>query len=134
MPITFPKRPGIVAYLTAGDPDLATTREIALAAIDNGADVIELGVPFSDPLADGPVIQRASERAVAKGTRLADVLALAAEIRAERPTAGLVIFSYLNPILRYGMGKFADAAAAAGVDGVLVTDLIIEEAGEYLSE
>jgi tryptophan synthase alpha chain len=79
MAIEFKKRPGIVAYLTAGDPDLATTRDIALAAIDNGADVIELGVPFSDPLADGPVIQRASERAVGHGTRLTDVLGLAKE-------------------------------------------------------
>ena len=80
MPIEFKKKPGIVAYLTAGDPDLATTREIALAAIDNGADVIELGVPFSDPLADGPVIQRASERSVARGTTLTDVLGLAKEL------------------------------------------------------
>ncbi len=77
MPIRFANKPGLVVYLTAGDPDLATTREIALAAIDAGADVLELGVPFSDPLADGPVIQRASERAVAGGTRLVDVLALA---------------------------------------------------------
>jgi len=121
-------------YLTAGDPSLDATCEIALAAIDAGADVIELGVPFSDPLADGPVIQRASERAVARGTRLRDVLALAGEIRAAKPDAGLVIFSYLNPILRYGLHPFADAAAAAGVDGVLVTDLIVEEAGEYLAE
>ena len=134
MPIEFKKKPGIVAYLTAGDPDLATTREIALAAIDNGADVIELGVPFSDPLADGPIIQRASERALARGTRLRDVLALAREIRAARPNAGLVIFSYLNPILRYGLSKFADDAAAAGVDGVLATDMIVEEAREYLTE
>ena len=121
-------------YLTAGDPSLEATREIALAAIDAGADVIELGVPFSDPMADGPVIQRASERAVARGTRLKDVLALAGQIRAARPAAGLVIFSYLNPILRYGLHNFAEAAAAAGVDGVLVTDLIVEEAGEYLME
>ena len=121
-------------YLTAGDPSLDATREIALAAIDAGADVIELGVPFSDPLADGPVIQRASERAVARGTRLKDVLALAKEIRMVRSATGLVIFSYLNPILRYGLHQFADAAAASGVDGVLVTDLIVEEAGEYLSE
>ncbi len=97
MPITFAHKPGLVVYLTAGDPCLEATRAIALAAIDAGADVIELGVPFSDPLADGPVIQRASERAVARGTRLADVLKLAGEIRAERPKAGLVIFSYLNP-------------------------------------
>jgi tryptophan synthase alpha chain len=134
MPIRFNHKPGLVVYLTAGDPSLAGTRDIAIAAIDAGADVIELGVPFSDPLADGPVIQRASERAVARGTRLADVLALAAEIRAARPAAGLVIFSYLNPNLHYGLRKFADEAAAAGADGVLVTDLIVEEAGEYLAE
>ena len=96
--------------------------------------MIELGVPFSDPLADGPVIQRASERAVARGTRLKDVLALATEIRAARPEAGLVIFTYLNPILRYGLTQFADDAAAAGADGVLVTDMIVEEAAEYLAE
>jgi tryptophan synthase alpha chain len=96
--------------------------------------VIELGVPFSDPLADGPVIQRASERALARGTRLVDVLNLASELRAARPSAGLVIFSYLNPILRFGLRRFADAAAAAGVDGVLLTDMIVEEAGEYIAE
>jgi tryptophan synthase alpha chain len=134
MAIRFDHKPGLVVYLTAGDPSLEATREIALAAIDAGADVIELGVPFSDPMADGPVIQRASERAVARGTCLKDVLALAGEIRSARPTAGLVIFSYLNPILRYGLHNFAEAAAAAGVDGALVTDLIVEEAGEYLLE
>ncbi|HEY0163579.1 MAG TPA: tryptophan synthase subunit alpha, partial [Edaphobacter sp.] len=122
MPIEFKKKPGLVAYLTAGDPDLATTRDIALAAIDNGADVIELGVPFSDPLADGPVIQRASERAVAKGTTLKDVLGLAKEIRAARPQAGLILFSYLNPVLRLGMKDFCARAAEAGADGVLLTD------------
>src|SRR5664279_5044513 len=131
MPINFRAKPGIVAYLTAGDPDLQTTVAIALAAIDNGADVIELGVPFSDPLADGPVIQRASERAVARGVNLSNVLQLAREICAERPATGLVIFSYLNPILRYGLTRFADDAAAAGVDGVLATDMIVEEADEY---
>jgi tryptophan synthase alpha chain len=130
--IEFRKKPGIVAYLTAGDPDLTTTREIALAAIDNGADVIELGVPFSDPLADGPVIQRASERAVARGTRLVDVLALAKELRVARPAAGLVLFSYLNPVVRLGMKTFCTRAAEAGADGVLLTDMIVEEAGEYL--
>ena len=132
MAIEFQKRPGIVAYLTAGDPDLATTREIALAAIDNGADVIELGVPFSDPLADGPVIERASQRAVARGTTLTQVLGLAAELRKARPSAGLVIFSYLNPVVRMGMKAFCAKAAEAGVDGVLLTDMIVEEAGEYL--
>src|SRR5438270_7088277 len=100
MAIEFRKKPGIVAYLTAGDPDLASTTDIALAAIDNGADVIELGVPFSDPLADGPVIQRASERAVARGTRLVDVLAVAQKLRSARPSAGIVLFSYLNPVVR----------------------------------
>ncbi len=134
MPIRFDHKPGLVVYLTAGDPSLDATRAIALAAIDAGADVLELGVPFSDPLADGPVIQRASERALVGGTRLRDVLALAGEIRAARPQAGLVIFSYLNPILRYGLAQFADAAKAAGVDGVLATDMIVEEAGEYLRE
>lgn len=132
MAIEFKKRPGIVAYLTAGDPGLSVTRDIALAAIDNGADVIELGVPFSDPLADGPVIQRASERAVARGTRLVDVLALAKELRAARPSAGLVLFSYLNPVVRMGMRTFTERAAEAGADGVLLTDMIVEEAGEYL--
>ena len=105
-----------------------------MAAIDAGADVIELGVPFSDPLADGPVIQRASERALARGTRLIDVLALAADLRSARPDAGLVIFSYLNPILRFGMKKFAEAASQAGVDGVLITDMIVEEAADYIAE
>ena len=134
MPIRFDHKPGLVVYLTAGDPSLDATREIALAAIDAGADVIELGVPFSDPLADGPIIQRASERALARGTRLKDVLALARELRVARPQAGLVIFSYLNPILRHGLAKFADDAAASGADGVLATDMIVEEAGEYLAE
>jgi tryptophan synthase alpha chain len=148
MAIQFQQHPGLVIYLTAGDNglssqspakagepvDLSLSRDIALAAIDAGADVIELGVPFSDPLADGPVIQRASERAVARGTRLVDVLALAKEIRQARPEAGLVIFTYLNPVLRFGMAKFADAAAAAGVDGVLLTDMIVEEGAEYIAE
>ena len=134
MAIRFDHKPGLVVYLTAGDPTLDATRAIALAAIDAGADVIELGVPFSDPLADGPVIQRAMERAVARRTSLADVLAIARGIRAARPNAGLIIFTYLNPILRYGLSRFADDAAAAGADGVLVTDMIVEEAAEYLAE
>jgi tryptophan synthase alpha chain len=134
MAIEFKKRPGIVAYLTAGEPDLATTKDIALAAIDNGADVIELGVPFSDPLADGPVIQRASERAVARGVRLTDVLELTKELRAARPRAGLVLFSYMNPVVRMGMKTFCSRAAEAGADGVLLTDMIVEEAEEYLKE
>jgi tryptophan synthase alpha chain len=145
MPIRFAHRPGLVVYLTVGDPDVATTRAIALAAIDAGADVLELGVPFSDPLADGPVIERASHRAVANGTTMADVLTLARELRAARPQTGLVIFSYLNPILRYRRSdvgertsvgvfdRFCSDAKAAGVDGILATDLTIEEAeGKYL--
>ncbi|HEX4031613.1 MAG TPA: tryptophan synthase subunit alpha [Terracidiphilus sp.] len=134
MAIRFQHKPGLVVYITAGDPSIEVTREIALAAIDAGADVIELGVPFSDPLADGPVIQRASERALARSVSLKDVLGLAGEIRSARPDAGLVLFSYLNPMLRYGLGKFADDAAAAGVDGVLAIDMIVEEAAEYLAE
>ena len=132
MPISFPNKPGLVIYFTAGDPDLATTRDMAVAAIDAGADVIELGVPFSDPLADGPVIQRASERAVARGTRLSDVLETCLDIRRLRPEAGIILFSYLNPVVRMGLAEFAAAAKAAGADGCLLTDMIVEEAGEYL--
>ena len=134
MPIRFDHKPGLVAYLTAGDPSLDASRDIAIAAIDAGASVIELGVPFSDPLGDGPIIQRASERALARGTRLRDVLTVAREIRAARPDAGLIIFSYLNPILRYGLARFADDAKSAGADGVLAIDLIVEEAADYLAE
>ena len=134
MPIAFHNKPGLVIYLTAGDPDLATTLAIAIAAIDNGADVIELGVPFSDPLADGPVIQRASERAVAKGVRLTDVLALCKQLREARPACGIILFSYLNPVVRMGLKAFCSAAANAGADGVLLTDMIVEEAAEYLAE
>ena len=135
MPIRFGQqgsKPGLVIYVSAGDPDLKTTRAIALAAIDAGADVIELGVPFSDPIADGPVIQRASERAVARGVRLEDVLALAAEIRGDRPEAGLILFTYFNPVLRFGLERFCAQAQQAGADGVLITDMIVDEAGEYL--
>jgi tryptophan synthase alpha chain len=132
MPLTFYKKPALVTYVTCGDPDLATTREIVLAAIEAGADVIELGVPFSDPVADGPVIQRASERALKAGTTLAQVLTLAAEVRQHSQSTGLIIFSYLNPLLRMGIEKFCKVARAAGVDGALVTDLPVEEAGSYL--
>jgi len=134
MAIRFDHKPGLVVYVTAGDPSLEATRAIVIEAIDAGADVIELGVPFSDPLADGPIIQRASERALARGTSLKGVLALAKDIRAARPQAGLILFTYYNPVLRYGLRKFADDAAAAGADGVLLTDVIVEEAGEYLAE
>ncbi|MGA3195203.1 MAG: tryptophan synthase subunit alpha [Terriglobales bacterium] len=134
MPFHFERKPSLVAYVTCGDPDIATTREVILAAIDAGASTIELGVPFSDPLADGPVIQRASERALKHGTTLEHVLKLAAEIREHSQSAGLVVFSYLNPILRMGLGKFCHVARAAGIDGVLITDLPIEESDDYLCE
>lgn len=133
MPLSFRSRPALVAYLTCGDPNLRATREIALAAISAGAEIIELGVPFSDPVADGPVVQRASERALRNGTSLADVLKVATEIRRESD-AGLIVFSYLNPIMRMGLQKFAATATEAGVDGALVTDLPVEEADEYLHE
>src|SRR6202166_1925605 len=131
MPLSFYKKPALVVYVTCGDPDLATTRAVVLAAIEAGADVIELGVPFSDPVADGPVIQRASERALKHGTSLGQVLTLAAEVRQHAQSTGLVVFSYLNPILRMGMEKFCRVSRAAGVDGALVTDLPVEEAEEY---
>src|SRR5450755_4676900 len=133
MPLSFDHKPSLVAYLTCGDPDLATSREIAFAAIEAGADVIELGAPFSDPVADGPVVQRASERALRHGTSLLQVLRLAKEIR-KRSQAGLIIFTYLNPVLRMGIAKFAAAAQEACVDGALITDLPVEEAHEYLDE
>jgi tryptophan synthase alpha chain len=131
MALRFDHRPGLVAYVTCGDPDLATTKDVVLAAIHAGADVIELGVPFSDPVADGPVIQRASQRALDRGTRLADVLDLARDVR-RQSDAGLIVFSYLNPVLRFGLEKFAAAAQAAGIDGALIIDLTVEEAGDYI--
>ncbi len=122
--------PGLVTYITAGDPDLARTEGILQALDRAGADVIEVGVPFSDPLADGPVIQRATERALASGTTLAGVLDLVGRVRPV-VAAPIVIFSYANPVLRMGAERFADRACEAGVDGVLVLDLPIEEAGEF---
>ncbi|GAC1429921.1 MAG: tryptophan synthase subunit alpha [Terriglobales bacterium] len=133
MPLSFHKHPSLVAYVTCGDPDLATTREVILAAIEAGAETIELGVPFSDPVADGPVIQRASERSLRQGTTLDDVIRLAKEIR-KQSTVGLIVFSYLNPVMRMGVAKFAVAAEEAGVDGALITDLPMEEADGYLDE
>ena len=122
--------PGLVTYITAGDPDLPRTEGILRALDRAGADVLEVGVPFSDPLADGPVIQRATERALASGTTLSGVLQLVTRLRADL-RAPIVIFSYANPILRLGAERFADEAKAAGVDGVLVLDLPIEEAAEF---
>jgi tryptophan synthase alpha chain len=134
MPFHFDRKPTLIAYVTCGDPDLATTREIVLAAIEAGAGIIELGVPFSDPLADGPVIQRASERALKHGTSLEQVLKLAAEIREQSQSVGLIVFSYLNPILQMGMQKFCKIARHAGLDGALITDLPVEESADYLRE
>ena len=121
---------GIVAYLTAGDPSLEATVEFVHALADAGADVVELGVPFSDPLADGPTIQRASERALKAGTTLALVLDLVRRIR-KRSEVPLVLFSYFNPILQMSIEKFASAGEAAGADGVLATDLTPEESEDY---
>jgi tryptophan synthase alpha chain len=121
---------GIVAYITAGDPTLGATRDYVLALAEAGADVVELGVPFSDPLADGPTIQRASERALKSGTTLAGVIALVRRIR-QSSEVPLVLFSYFNPIFQMGLEKFAAAAAEAGADGVLVTDLTPEESADY---
>jgi tryptophan synthase alpha chain len=121
---------GIVAYITAGDPSLDATLQFVLALAEAGADVIELGVPFSDPLADGPTIQRASERALKSGATLAGVISLVRRIR-EHSQVPLVLFSYYNPILQMGLEKFAAAASAAGADGVLATDLTPEESAEY---
>src|SRR5215475_15763442 len=130
MPLTFYKKPALVAYLTCGDPDLATTREIVLTAIEAGADVIELGVPFSDPMADGPVIQRASERALRHGFGLDAVLETAAKAR-KRIETPVVLFSYYNPLLQFGLKKLVHEALKAGIDSVLVTDLTPEEAGPF---
>ncbi|HEX4486751.1 MAG TPA: tryptophan synthase subunit alpha [Terriglobales bacterium] len=131
MPFHFEKKPSLVAYVTCGDPDLATTRDIIFSAIDAGASILELGVPFSDPVADGPVIQRASERALKHNTSIEQVLTLAAEVRNYSQSVGVIIFTYLNPILRMGMEKFCKIARLAGVDGILVIDLPVEEAAEY---
>jgi tryptophan synthase alpha chain len=121
---------GIVAYITAGDPSLDASEKIVLAAAKAGADVIELGVPFSDPVADGPTIQRASERALRGGTTLAGVLELVAKVR-KQSDVPLVLFTYYNPLLQMGEEKFAAAASKAGADGILVTDLTPEESAEY---
>ncbi len=121
---------GVIAYVTAGDPTLAATQQIVLSLADAGADVIELGVPFSDPLADGPVIQRASERALRSGTTLAGVIDLVRRLR-EKTEVPLILFSYYNPVFQMGLEKFAESASAAGADGALMTDLTPEESRDY---
>ncbi len=125
---------GIVAYITAGDPSLSATLRFVVAMAEAGVDVIELGVPFSDPLADGPTIQRASERALKNGATLSRVIALVREIRKPNSPANevpIVLFSYYNPVFQMGLEKFAAAASAAGADGVLITDLTPEESEDY---
>jgi tryptophan synthase alpha chain len=124
---------GLIAYLTAGDPSPERTVELLLALERGGADIIELGVPFSDPTADGPVIQRASDRALKAGTSFVKVLEIIRELR-KHSEIPVVVFSYLNPILRYGFERFATAAAAAGADGALLIDLNVESAEPYLRE
>jgi tryptophan synthase alpha chain len=125
-------RKAFIPYITAGDPTLAVTRDLILALDKANADVIELGVPFSDPIADGPVIQRATERALANGVSLKSVLALIADVRkvSEVP---LLIMSYFNPLLSYGLEKLAKDAAEAGLDGILASDLTIEESEHFTS-
>jgi len=124
------KRHGFIPYVTAGDPTCEITGELILELEKSGADIIELGVPFSDPIADGPVIQRATERALSQHVTLRKVLDLARKIRLQSEIP-LVLFSYYNPILRYGLNKLAHDAAECGIDGVLATDLTVEESGEY---
>ena len=125
-------RTGFVAYITAGDPDLETTGKLVPALEEKGVDIIELGVPFSDPLADGPEIQRASQRALRHQVSLGDVLDLVEKLRNETELP-IVLFTYFNPVHRYGLEKLVDRAAEVGVDGVLVLDLPPEEAGVYKS-
>ena len=123
-------RPGLVTYTTAGDPDLARSGDILRALARAGADVLEVGVPFSDPLADGPVIQRATERALAAGGSMRASLDLIEQVRKDIDTP-IVVFSYANPIVRMGLDAFAERATKAGVDGVLALDLPVEEADEF---
>jgi tryptophan synthase alpha chain len=124
-------RSALIPYLTAGMPDLATTPKLLFSLAEAGADLIELGVPFSDPVADGPVIQRASEQSLAQGTTLAKILELVAEVRAQGLTTPIILFSYYNPIYRFGLEAFARTAKAAGISGVLVVDLLPETATAY---
>jgi tryptophan synthase alpha chain len=125
-------RKGLIAYITAGDPAPDRTPALVEALERGGADLIELGVPFSDPIADGPVIQRAGERALKAGTSLRTVLSIAARIR-ERSEIPLLLFTYLNPVIRYGIERLARDAAAAGMDGCLLTDASVEEASDYVA-
>jgi len=124
-------RKGLIAYLTAGDPSLERTPALVEALVSGGADLIELGVPFSDPIADGPVVQRAGQRALRAGTTLRGVLEAARIIRS-RSEVPLLLFTYLNPAMRYGFNRLARDAAVCGIDGCLLTDASVEEAQEYV--
>ncbi len=124
-------RKGLIAYLTAGDPSPERTPDLVEALVRGGADLVELGVPFSDPIADGPVIQRAGERALRAGTTLRKVLEIACQIR-RRSEVPLLLFTYLNPVVRYGIEALARDAKAAGIDGCLLTDASVEEAKDYV--
>jgi len=126
-------RATFIPYITAGDPNLEATVELVRGLSRAGADVIELGVPFSDPIADGPTNQRAAERALAAGTTLGGVLAAVEVIRQDLEIP-IVLFSYANPVVRYGIGRFAEDAAAAGIDGVLFTDVPAEEMAPFEEE
>ena len=124
-------RKGLIAYITAGDPAPERTPALVEALLRGGADLIELGVPFSDPIADGPVIQRGGERALAAGTTLKSVLEIARQVRS-RSEVPLLLFTYLNPVLRYGLDRLGEDAARAGIDGCLLTDASVDEAHEYV--
>ena len=124
---------GFIPFITAGDPDLATTEKLLITLAQSGATLIELGVPFTDPMADGPVIQRASERALKNDFGLQDILDLVARAR-KQIDVPIILFSYYNPLLQFGLKRLAEAAKDAGLDGVLVTDLSPEESGEFASE
>jgi len=128
---TTERRPALIAYITAGDPSPDRTAELVAALERGGVDLIELGVPFSDPIADGPVIQRGSARALAAGTRVSTVLDIAAAVR-RRSEIPLLLFTYMNPVLRYGLDSLARQAAARGIDGCLLIDLSVEEAEPYV--
>jgi tryptophan synthase alpha chain len=121
----------LIPYITAGDPDLETTEELIVEMASRGADIVELGVPFSDPMADGPVIQRASERALARGTKLKDILRMVERVRL-RTDVPIILFSYYNPLLQFGLERLASTAREIGVDGVLVTDMVPEESEDFL--
>ena len=123
----------LIGFVVAGDPDLPKSAEIVVALADAGVDIVELGVPFSEPIADGPVIQRSGDRALRSGAYLPAILDLVKEIR-RKSEVPLLLMTYVNPVLRYGLARFADNAAASGVDGALFTDLSVEEAEPFLKE